>query len=257
MLRTLYQAIDGVVQLTLASSYSIGSGQVVLSSGGSKFTSFPVKFTMITSSTYGQGSAEISSNYICTGASGNTLTGVAVLAGSTDQDFPAGSYLEVRANAIDINSLGVLVAPLNIPGATGTLLVSAGTTSAPSWQALTPGLLPTTNLVVTQHGSLILIDPPVSGAVTINCLAGDTHQITAIANTTITLSNPPSSGSTQRLILWLIQGSGGSHAWIFSPAVNWGAAGVPVWSITAGKKDKIILEWNGASWEGSLVGLGF
>jgi hypothetical protein len=143
-LQTLYTAKDGIVQYTLAAPYTQGSGTMTLSSGGGNFPSGTIKFTAITRASYNTGPAEVLCVYSGI-LSGNTIGSVTALAGSTDQNFSTNDYIEMRLNALDINSLNTLVAPLNTPGSSGTVLTSTGTGTAPTWQPASGG----TSLTIT------------------------------------------------------------------------------------------------------------
>jgi hypothetical protein len=167
---TLYPAVDGVVQDTLALPYVAGSGTMTLASGGSTFSGNPTKFSVITALSYNQGPSEVLAVFQCTGQSGNVLSGVSALAGSTDQNFPAGSYVEIRINAIDVNNLEILVAPLNAPGATGYVLTSTGTGTAPTWQAASSGSgTVTTASVVSANGFAgTVANPTTTPAITLS-----------------------------------------------------------------------------------------
>lgn len=99
------------VYLTLAQNYTSGSGQMVLTSTPSGVT-YPIYFVAITNATYNSGSSEVAASYTATGITGSTLTGVAVLAGSTDQNFSAGDHVDIRGCAqyvLDLNAAMVAV----------------------------------------------------------------------------------------------------------------------------------------------------
>jgi hypothetical protein len=96
--------------LQLAQAYTVGSGSMVLKPGqGANFTAFPCLFTAITSATYGTGLLELKASYTCAGKTGDTLTGVAVLAGYADLAFSANDYVEGRPETSLITDLNAAV----------------------------------------------------------------------------------------------------------------------------------------------------
>lgn len=105
---------DRVYKLQFATPYVAGSGSMVLNAGqGAAFTTFPVYFAAITLQNYATGSSEVTASYVATGITTDTLTGVAVLGGSTDQNFGVGDYIEERAVAQYILDLNAAVTTLD------------------------------------------------------------------------------------------------------------------------------------------------
>ena len=78
-----YVPKNNIIGLQLASSYTAGAGSFALKTGqGANFSVFPIRITAITAASYGTGSGEVAIEYTATGVSTDTLTGVAVAAGS-------------------------------------------------------------------------------------------------------------------------------------------------------------------------------
>jgi hypothetical protein len=103
--------VDGAVNLQLSSAYTAGSGSFVLKTGqGAKWSTFPTIVTAITAATYNTGSGEVLCAYLCTGKSGDTLTGISALAGFTDQNFAVNDIIEGRWDAKYITDLNSAVA---------------------------------------------------------------------------------------------------------------------------------------------------
>lgn len=96
---SLYTPIDGAIGLQLASPYVAGSGSLVLKAGqGARFVTFPTIVTAITNASYNTGAGEVLCEYTVTGKSGDTLTGVAAVAGFTDQNFATNDFVEGRVS---------------------------------------------------------------------------------------------------------------------------------------------------------------
>jgi hypothetical protein len=91
--------VDNAVGLQLTSPYTAGSGSLVLKTGqGAHFSTFPTIVTVITNGTYNTGAGEVLCEYIVTGKSNDTLTGVSAVGGFADQDFSANDYVECRVS---------------------------------------------------------------------------------------------------------------------------------------------------------------
>jgi len=100
---------------TLASAYTAGAGSLVLSPGqGAQFGStFPIEVTVATVGTY-RTVAEISTIYTVTGRSTDTLTGVTAAEGTTDQNFAAGSIVEMRWTAGQANAISAVINAIQV-----------------------------------------------------------------------------------------------------------------------------------------------
>ncbi len=179
------------------------------------------------------------------------LVSAAFGAGSSGQVFTSNggaadpSWTTGSAGAGTVTSVSIVTAN----GFSGSV---ATATSTP---AITLTLA-TTGLVVTQHSAVITTDTPSAGAVTCDLSASDAHSVTLAASTLITLTNPASS-KRQTAILYLIQSGAGSFTPTFTPTVHWGTAGTPVWSTTTGLRDIIVLDWDGTTYRGAVIGLGY
>ncbi len=133
-------------------------------------------------------------------------------------------------------------------GTAGRVLVDQGASADPSFASA--------GIVITQHSAVITTDTPSAGAVTCDLSVSDAHSVTLAASTLITLTNPATS-KRQSAILYLIQSGAGSFTPTFTPTVHWGTAGTPVWSTTTGLRDIIVLDWDGTTYRGAVVGLGY
>ena len=250
---TLYPAVERVIQDTLAQPYVAGSGTMVLTAGGAAFAANPTKFNVITAATYNQGPDEQTAVYQCTGQSGNILSGVSVLDGSSDQDFPAGSYVEIRLNAIDINSLNTLVLPFNAPGATGFVLTSTGPGTAPTWQVGGGGgyVAPTfTSFAISGQSSTVEVGATIaSGSHTFTWATSTSGNVAAnsisIADTTAstTLATGLADDGTEAI-------SFGSSITNASPATHtWTIAGTDTQSGSFNRTYSVSWQWR--VWSGS------
>ena len=130
----------------------------------------------------------------------------------------------------------------------------ASGSGVPTFRAIVAADLPVAALTINSHGGAITTDAPSAGAVTCNLATSDKHQVTAVANTTVTFSN---AAVGQVAVLTFIQGGSGSYTLTVSPAPDWGAAGAPTLSTVVGKKDILTFLWDGTTLYGGVFGLGF
>jgi hypothetical protein len=121
------------IKTTLASTHAANASTLALTSA----TGFPNSdgyVTAITAASY-QTATETLCHFSYTGVSGNTLTGVAVLAGQTDPGFAASDVVEMRCLAEHVNDLNTAVTPVVTTGisAAGTTQGTATAISAPTY----------------------------------------------------------------------------------------------------------------------------
>lgn len=141
-------------------------------------------------------------------------------------------------------------------GGGGSGTVNSGTTGQIAYYAGAGTTVSGTNagLQVNSHYGTITVDAPSAGAVTCNFATTDAHSVTMVASTTITLAGLVAG---QKGLISIIQGGSGSYTPSFSPALDWGSAGAPTWSTTVGKKDVIVIYYDGTSYCAGVYGLGF
>lgn len=106
-MQTTFNTFVDNAKTILASTHTAGSGSLVLSSNVFGST-FPIMVTVITAGSY-QTSAESLVIYTATGVTGSTLTGVTATEGTTDQNFAAGSIVELRWTAGEANLISTAV----------------------------------------------------------------------------------------------------------------------------------------------------
>lgn len=131
-------------------------------------------------------------------------------------------------------------------GTAGRPLVDQGSGADPAFAS--------TGIKIDSHYGVVTVDTPSAGAVTCNLATSDKHKITIVANTTITLSGATAG---QVIVLTIVQGGAGSFTPSFSPSLDWGANGTPVWSTAAGKIDIVTIYYDGTTYYAALFGLGF
>lgn len=160
----LYQAINGIIQFQLASAYAPGSGVMVVKSGqGAAFGAIspanPVRITLIKQSTYGTGPGEITAIYGVTGRTGDTLTGVSAIEGTTDVAWSVGDYVECRETAGYVNDLEAVLAAKGTVSSVGlTAPVIMNVTGSPVTTTGTLGLS-----LATQAANTFFSGPPSGG----------------------------------------------------------------------------------------------
>ena len=84
----------------LGSAYVAGSGSLsLIAGGGAQFGSaFPLRVTVITAATYGS-TGEVQTIYQVSGATGDTLTGISAIEGTTDRAYSVADVVEMRWTA--------------------------------------------------------------------------------------------------------------------------------------------------------------
>lgn len=145
MSTTLYTPVDGAIGLQLASGYTAGSGSMILKAGqGAFFVTFPTIVTAITQGTYNTGGGETLCEYVVTGKSTDTLTGVTAVGGFTDRNFATNDYVEGRVSAVYIANLNAVATP--DAGTITANFVKAGPTTGaaavPTYRLAVPADLP-------------------------------------------------------------------------------------------------------------------
>lgn len=145
MATTLYTPVDGAIGLQLASPYTSGSGSMTLKTGqGAFFVTFPTIVTAITQGTYNTGGGEVLCEYVVTGKSTDTLTGVTAVGGFTDRNFATNDFVEGRVSAVYIANLNT-VATADAGNITANFIKAGPTTGAaavPNYRAQVTADLP-------------------------------------------------------------------------------------------------------------------
>jgi hypothetical protein len=101
-----------------------------------------------------------------------------------------------------------------------------------------------------------------SSSLDIDCRLANNFYITLNTDvTTFTISNPPPINQVYSIVLWIEQGSGGSHDITWSGStISWGGPNTPpVLSTSVGKVDiiNLITINGGTKWFGFLAGTNF
>jgi hypothetical protein len=127
-----YNPKNNVLGLRLASAYSSGSGTMSLTAGGSSFPAPPTRITVVTAATYGQGPSEVLTIFAVTAVAGDVLTIGGPIEGTTDRNFAAGDYVDIRMTAgyiSDLNTaLNGILNPYQAPGFTAFAITGQSTT---------------------------------------------------------------------------------------------------------------------------------
>ena len=173
---TTFDTFVNNAHATLAGAYTPGSGSLTLTAGqGAQFGStFPIRVTLITAATY-RTSSEVSAIYTVSGRSTDTLTGVAVAEGTTDQAFAADTVVELRFTAAEANMISTAINTLQNAG------YGPGTVTSVSWTGDGTIFTAGADTPVTTSGTLTpasLISQPVN-----RVLAGPGTGSTAAAPT--------------------------------------------------------------------------
>ena len=103
------------------------------------------------------------------------------------------------------------------------------------------------------------VDTPAisAGTLTLDLSTANVFNVTHNANiTTLTITNPPTSGLSGSFTLYLNQDATGGRTVTFPASVKWADATPPTLSTTISKKNKLVFDTldGGTTWEGSLVG---
>lgn len=252
---------------TLAAAYAAGSGQVVLASGtGGLIAPSPSGGTpgpfIMTSPT---GTVGV---FQCTGRTGDTLTGVTAIDGTSDQFFPAGSTVARGVAAgggggggtpggsngqVQINSSGAfggitIGGDATLNAGTGALTVSktggvafaaSATTDTTVASNIATGTmaaarLPTTGLTLTQYAGAIATDAD-GATVTFDLSQSNWHQVQIAGNRTLAVSNPTVGQQFNVVIQQDASGTSRTVTW-FS-GILWPGGTIPVLTVGASKRD--------------------
>lgn len=140
------------VTTTLQSSYTAGSGSLVLATGtGSRFgTTFPIRVTVAAQATYGTPS-EVLTIFDVIGRSNDTLTGVAASEGTTDRNYAAGDRVEVRWTNGMAAAIEGAVNALEAASASVVPAVAQGRISTSSSLAIPADAAAATSLYYVRH----------------------------------------------------------------------------------------------------------
>jgi hypothetical protein len=234
---SLNTPVDGAIGLQLASGYTAGSGSLVLKAGqGAKFTTFPTIVTVITFASYNTGASEVLCEFTVTGKSTDTLTGVAAVAGFTDQNFATNDYVEGRVSAKYITDVNAVVSQITLAGALTTVgafsttLTTTGTTSVTlptSGTLISTSITETSetanfsavagvNYVISGTSNLTATLPTAVGitgqSIRIRCATGYTKLVTIATTSAQTIG--PSAATTQYIYA-------GETATLMSDGANW------------------------------------
>ncbi len=179
---------------------------------------------------YGVGSVWVNvtgdKGFVCVDATTNTAVWIEITQQNTDTQR---TYETSTAN-IKMNGTVSVGASANVPRAdhvhasdTTRLALAGGTMSGELNCA--DNLL--TRPVIKDYGETVAVNATATGSVTVNLVNGNVHRLTLTGNiTTLTLSNPPASGTGGSLTLVLVQGSTArSIAWPNS--VKWTGGTAP------------------------------
>ena len=191
---------------TLASPYTAGSGSLVLTTGeGAQFGStFPIRVTAITAATY-RTTAEVLAIYTVTGRTTDTLTGVSVAEGTTDQNFATGAIVEMRftageanqisssVNAVENAAFSVTMVPVAVQTANYTAaagqFVPCNTTGG-SFTVTLPTAPPNGTLLAVKQiiqGGTNTVTVQAGGADVFNKAGGSTTQTLTLTNQGVSL----------------------------------------------------------------------
>lgn len=224
---TPYNPKNNVMGLRLASPYTASSGTMVLSSGGSSFPTPPTRITVITAASYGSGPSEVLAIFSVTGVSGNTLTIGAAIEGTSDRNFAAGDYVDLRWTAGYISDLNTaldgILNPYQAPAFTAFAItgqsttLEVGTSIASGSKTFTWS---TSNSGNVQANSISIVDTTLSSTLVSGSTndGTETISISTITNSapgshtwTISATNTQSSGFSRTLtVSWLWKGYAGT-----------------------------------------------
>ena len=120
---------------------------------GTVSASAPIRFTVITAGSYGT-TAEVLTIYQATGLSGDNLSGVSAIEGTTDRNYAAGDKVEARptqASYTDIHSA------INGIETDVTILRTSGNYASPTWLTSISGGIISGNIVGSAGGLTVNI----------------------------------------------------------------------------------------------------
>lgn len=205
-----------------------------------------------------------------------TLTSDAVVTSNITDDavtYPKIQNVTATARVLGRNSAGAGVIEeltgsevlVDIIGTTATASeldyvdVTAGTGAASKALVLdsngdvtTPG-----EFTATSYNETYVTFTSSSNACTINCELANHFSHTLTENTTLTLSNPPTSGTAYACVVRIIQDAGASgYSFTWDSAVDWPSATTPTLSSGANDVDFFLLVTydGGTTWYGFVMG---
>lgn len=111
--------------------------------------------------------------------------------------------------------------------------------------------------VIKDYG-LTRTAPTVSaGALTLDLTAGNAFEVSLTGNvTTLTISNPPTSGTLGKFVLILTQDATGSRTVTWPASVKWEGGTAPTLTTTASRSDILVFITTdaGTTWYGNVIG---
>jgi hypothetical protein len=185
-------------------------------------------------------------------AAGTTTTTALSSTGNTD------GTLQLQVNgttpSVTLNTLGAVgVGAVPNFGTSGQVLVSAGSTAAPAWAAVSlPSGGTITSPVINDGYTEETAVANTSTAYTINLANGSVQYLTLTGNCTYTFPTPVAGKS---FILIQKQDGTGGRTVTWPASVKWPGGTAPTLTSTASKADKFIFTAvDGSSWLGSNGG---
>jgi len=185
-------------------------------------------------------------------AAGTTTTTALSSTGNTD------GTLQFQVNgttpSVTLNTLGAVgVGSSPSYGNSGQVLVSAGSTAAPAWAAVTvPSGGTLTSPVINDGYTEETAVANTSTAYTIDLANGSVQVLTLTGNCTYTFPTPVAGKS---FILVQKQDGTGSRTVTWPASVKWPGGTAPTLTATASKADKFVFTAiDGSSWLGSNAG---
>ena len=179
-------------------------------------------------------------------ASGTTTTTALVQTGNTD------GTLQLQVNgttpSVTLNALGAVgVGSTPAYGTSGQVLLSTGSTSAPTWGDLPSGST-LTNPTITNYTETTY-SANSSTAITLNLTNGTIQNITLTGICTVTM---PTAAAGKSFLMYVRTGSGGyTITW---STVKWSGGTAPTLTSTASRLDIFSFFSDGTNWYGVVAG---
>jgi hypothetical protein len=183
-------------------------------------------------------------------AAGTTTTTALSSTGNTD------GTLQFQVNgttaSVTLNTLGAIgVGSSPSFGSSGNVLISAGSTAAPAWGAVTvPSGATLTNPTITNYTETTYTANS-STAITLDLANGTLQIITLTGNCVYTF---PTATAGKSFTLFQKQDATGSRTVTWPASVKWPSSTTPTITSTASKGDKFVFTADGTYWWGSVAG---